>query len=289
MLTGRETELARLVGLVEELARGRGQALVVRGVAGIGKTALLEAARSAAREIGIQVLSVAGVETETDLAFSGLHDLLSPVIGERRVLPAPQSAALASALALEEVVPGDRLAVCVATLGLLEHAAARTPLLVIVDDLPWLDSASRECVTFAARRVSGSLAFLLAERDEDQTDLRTGVPELRGLPAATRSGSSAADSRGARPGRLGGVRRGRGGRRQPAGPSGAGRYPRSRPAVGCRPSCRFRLAPGLRLTALYQRRLCGLARDTRQALLIAAAYQGDDLRVIALGLLRAGQ
>ncbi|MDN5761295.1 MAG: hypothetical protein L0H41_03110 [Microlunatus sp.] len=95
------------------------------------------------------MLWVSGVESETELAFSALYDLLNPIIADRVVLPPAQSAALASALALTPVVPGDRLAVCVATLGLLQHTASDTPLLVLVDDLPWLDSASRECVVFA--------------------------------------------------------------------------------------------------------------------------------------------
>ena len=279
MLSGRETELARLVGLVEDVVRGRGQALVVRGAAGIGKSALLEAAGSAARERGVQVLSVAGVESETELAFSALHDLLSPVISERRALPAPQSAALASALALDEGVPGDRFAVCVATLRLLENTAATTPLLVIVDDLPWLDSASRECVMFAARRATGLFAMVLAERDEDQPNLRTRmaellVPRLRHAAAVqlltqaapdmvTSVAAVVAEAADGNPLAL----RGLAAALDPAQRSGLAELP-------------VPLAPGLQQNTLYQKRLAGLPRNTQQALLVAAAYQGDDLRVI---------
>ena len=260
MLTGRETELARMVELVEDVARGRGQALVVHGAAGIGKSALLEAAGLVARQRGVQVLSVAGVESEAELAFSGLHDLLSPVISERRVLPAPQSAALASALALEEVVPGDRFGVCVATLRLLEHTAAATPLLVIVDDLPWLDSASRECIMFAARRVSGPFAMVLAERDEDHPSLCTHVPELvvprlRHAAAVqllthaapdmvTSVAAVVAEAADGNPLALQGLAAAL----DPAQRSGLAELP-------------VPLAPGLQLNTLYQKRLAGLPRE----------------------------
>jgi len=279
MLIGRDDELARLTRLVADVAQGRGHALVVRGAAGIGKSALLEATRSAAGKRGVRVLSVAGVESETELAFSGLHDLLDPVICDRQVLPAPQAAALASALALDSVVPGDRFAVCVATLRLLEHTAASAPLLVIVDDLAWLDSASRECVLFAARRATGPFAMVLAARDEDHPDARTVVPELlvprlrhaaavqllaRAAPdMVTAVAAAVVDAADGNPLALQGLAAAL----DPAQRSGSADLP-------------VPLAPGLSLDALYLKRLAGLPRDTRQALLIAAAYQGDDLRVI---------
>lgn len=279
MLIGRQAEMSRLDELLADLARGHGQALVLRGAAGIGKSALLEAARSAAGERGVQVLSVAGVEGDAELAFSGLHDLLSPVISRRHVLPPPQSAALASALALETVVPGDRLAVCVATLRLLEHAAEAAPLLVIVDDLPWVDSASRECVTFAARRVTGRLAFLLAERDEDHPEVRPRVPELvvprlpsgaavqllmRAAPDLVAPVAAAVAAAGdGNPLVLQELAAAL----DPAQRSGRAELP-------------VPLSPGPRLNTIYERRLAALPRDTRQVLLIAAAHQDDDLRII---------
>ena len=99
MLIGREAELALLCGLVDGVAAGSGHALLVHGEAGIGKSALLEASRLAARERGVRVLWVSGIESESELAFSALSDLLGPVIGGRDSLAAPQSAALASARA----------------------------------------------------------------------------------------------------------------------------------------------------------------------------------------------
>src|SRR5690606_33866799 len=113
--------------------------------------ALLEELRARADARGIRTLLVRGVESETELAFSALHDVLAPLVAHLDTLPAPQAAALASALALAPPQPGDRFAVCVATLGLLQCAATDRPLLVIVDDLPWVDAASRECLLFAAR------------------------------------------------------------------------------------------------------------------------------------------
>ncbi len=283
MLVDRERELAQLSALVEDVVNGRGRALFMRGEAGIGKSALLEASRSAARERGVRVLWVAGVESETELAFSALYDLLSPVISRRSVLPAPQSAALASALALAPVVPGDRLAVCVATLRLLEHAAADEPLLVIVDDLPWLDSASRECVMFTARRVQGQLAVLLAVRDDDHGGdmaalighlgvmvvprlehaaglqlLKHAAPDM--VTAVAEEIAEAADGNPL-------ALRGLADALDPAQRSGRAELP-------------IPLAPDRQLSDLYQARIAALPRDTRLALLVAAAYQVDDLRII---------
>ena len=123
-----------------------------------------------------------GAETEAELAFSALADLLEPVLGGLAALPAPQAAALRGALALGPPAtgapaPGDRLAVCVAALGVLRAAARQRPVLAVVDDLQWVDVASRECVEYAARRAGGSLAVVLAARDP--WPARAGLPELR--------------------------------------------------------------------------------------------------------------
>src|ERR671916_658509 len=132
MIVSRAAELGRLDELAERLRSGDGQALVLRGEAGIGKTTLLEALAERAGDV--TVLRARGVETEAELAFAALSDLLAPVVEHLDALPPPQSAALAGALALGPPAPGDRLAVCVAALGLLRSAARSRPVLVVMDD-----------------------------------------------------------------------------------------------------------------------------------------------------------
>ena len=166
MLVGRDEELVRLGEVLAELRDGRGRSVQLRGEPGIGKTALLgELMRG--RGGDVTVLHVSGLETEADLAFAALSDLLAPVLGGLAELPPPQAAALAAALALGPPSPADRLAVCVATVGLLRIAARGRPVLVVVDDAQWLDAASGECIRFAARRAAGRAAFVLAARDPE--------------------------------------------------------------------------------------------------------------------------
>ncbi len=181
MLVGRSQELAALDELVADLLANGGRALLLHGDAGIGKTTLLEALVERCGD-QVVVLRARGVETEAELAFSALADLLTPLAGGLSELPAPQSAALAAALALGPPAPGDRMAVCVATLGLLRAAAAARPLMVVVDDVQWLDDASLECVLYAARRAGGRLALALAARDPWEPLERSGLPGLRLAP-----------------------------------------------------------------------------------------------------------
>jgi hypothetical protein len=101
-------------------------------------------------------------------------------VGDLEALPAPQAAALAAALSLGPPQPGDRLAVCVAALGLLRAAGRTRPVVAVVDDLQWLDAPSRECVLYAARRAAGPVVFALAVRDQgDGGGDHEDLPELR--------------------------------------------------------------------------------------------------------------
>jgi DNA-binding CsgD family transcriptional regulator len=174
---GRDHERARFDELLRELRDGRGSALLLRGEPGIGKTALLD---ELVRRCGVEVtvLRASGVQTEADLAFAALSDLLAPVLDGLAELPPPQADAMRAALALGPPSPGDRLAVCVATVGLLGIAARAGPVLAAVDDFQWLDAASRECIRFAARRASGRLAVVLAARDTEHVDGH-GLPTVR--------------------------------------------------------------------------------------------------------------
>ncbi len=152
--------------------------LVVRGEAGVGKTALLHhCARHAA---GFRVARVAGVEPERELAFSGVHQLCAPLLGGLDALPAPQERALRVALGLSLGHPPDRFLVALAVLGLLAATAEERPLLCLVDDAQWLDDASGQVLGFVARRLlAESVALVLAVRDPiDGHDLH-GLPELR--------------------------------------------------------------------------------------------------------------
>src|SRR6516162_2710530 len=140
MIVSRMAELARLDDLLAALARGEGGALVVHGEAGIGKTTLLEALVERSGD-AVTVVRACGAETEAELAFSALADLLGPVLGQLDALPVQQAAALTGALALGPSAPGDRLAVCVAALGVLRAAARHRPVLVVVDDVQWVDAS----------------------------------------------------------------------------------------------------------------------------------------------------
>ena len=181
VVVGRDAELAQIDALLEAARGGEGGALVLRGEAGIGKTALLEAARD--RAGGIRVLSARGVEAESELPFAGLSDLLGPLVDRMVELPGPQAEALAGALGLAPPAPGDRFAVCAATLGVLRASAEREPLLTVVDDAHWLDAASLECLLFAARRRPGRVAVLLAARGGDPDPLAGhGLAELELVP-----------------------------------------------------------------------------------------------------------
>src|SRR5262245_48638751 len=181
MIVSRSSELARLDDVLAALRRGQGSALVVRGEAGIGKTTLLDALVERAGTDTL-VLRACGAESEVELAFSALTDLLQPVLSGLDELPPLQAAALSGALALGPPLPGDRLAVCVATLGLLRAAAASRPVLVVLDDVQWVDASSRECVEYAARRAGGALAVVLAARDPLYATATVGLPELALAP-----------------------------------------------------------------------------------------------------------
>ena len=162
--------------------------LVLRGEAGVGKTALLEQMSAAAD--GCRIVWAAGVETEMELAFAGLHVLCAPMVGRLPRLPGPQRDALNTAFGLSAGPPPDRFFVGVAVLSLLADASEEQPLMCIVDDAQWLDQVSAEALTFVGRR-------LLAERVGLVFALRGSGPEheLEGLPELVVEGLAAADAR----------------------------------------------------------------------------------------------
>lgn len=171
MLIGRELESAELAAALSSARDGSGSALVLVGHPGIGKTTLLRELVAAAGDV--QLLETSGVESEAELPYSALVDVLTPLLHHLDALPEAQAVALSAALALGPPGAADRFAVGVATLGLLTEAAGQGPALIVVDDLQWVDSASRDALSFAARRLSPIPVVLVAAQ-------REGAPSLPG-------------------------------------------------------------------------------------------------------------
>src|SRR6266540_3870326 len=160
-LIGRDGELSRLRGLLDR-SQGGTQVLVLLGDPGMGKTVLLADAARRARSKGIGVLSVAGRESEQDLAFAGMHQLLRPVLDRVAGLPDRQAKALLGAFALSaDPVPPDALVTGIAVLTLLSGLSEDGPLLVVADDAQWLDRGSLGTLAFAARRLDTEPLVLL--------------------------------------------------------------------------------------------------------------------------------
>lgn len=164
MLYGRGRECARIADLVTAARAGRGGALVLRGEAGIGKSALLDDAADHASNM--LVLYSSGFETESELPFAGLHRLLRPIKGLTDRLPDPQRDALGAAFGDGAQAPTEKWLTSLAVLNLLAEAATSTPVLCLVDDAQWLDTASADALTFVARRIQAEgIAMLFAARD----------------------------------------------------------------------------------------------------------------------------
>lgn len=161
MLLGRQRETAHIEELLDGAKEGKSAALLLHGEAGIGKSALLRAALDAAIDRDFGVLRTRGFESESDIPFAGLLELLTPLLHLREQIPAVQAAALGSALALEPPTPFDRFAVPAGMLSLLAVAAEEKPYLVVADDVHWLDDASREALIFVARRLGAEGVVLL--------------------------------------------------------------------------------------------------------------------------------
>ncbi len=178
-LHGREHERASLEGLLDQVRGGSSGILVLRGEAGIGKTALLQHLVEAAR--GFTVTRCTGVESEMELAFAGLHDLCSPLLGGLDSLPEPQRSAMSSALGLTAGFSPDKFLVATGALGLLAAASESAPLLCIVEDAHWLDQASAQVLGFVGRRLLAEpVALVFAARPSIATpDHLVGLPELR--------------------------------------------------------------------------------------------------------------
>ncbi|WP_460494290.1 ATP-binding protein [Dactylosporangium cerinum] len=175
MLWGREADRAAAGSVLDRARAGHSAVLVVRGDPGIGKSALLDDAAAAAA--GMTVLRCSGVETEAEVPFASLHQLLAPALARATNLPDVQHAALRGALGLGPAAGGDQLLVGVAALSLLAELAEERPVLCLIDDAHWLDRSSAQALRFVARRLQAeSVAMLLGARDEFALE---GLPEHR--------------------------------------------------------------------------------------------------------------
>jgi AAA ATPase domain len=187
VLAGRDPERAAIAALLDAARTGSGGALVVRGVAGVGKSTLL--ADALATALDLRVLRTSGVESESPLAFAALQRLLWPLRARIDALPAPQAAALRAAMG-EAEGEGDRFLAFLGTLSLLADAAEQAPLLVVVDDAHWLDDASAAALLFTARRLQAErVALLFAARDGDTRHL-----DAEDLPTVVLGGMTGADA-----------------------------------------------------------------------------------------------
>ncbi|MEU8383492.1 AAA family ATPase [Streptosporangium sp. NPDC048865] len=184
-LRGRRREQEALDRLLRDVRAGQSRVLVLRGEPGVGKTALLDYLTEAAS--AGRVARAAGVEPESEIAYSALQQLCAPLLGHLDRLPEPQRDALATGFGLSAGSPPDPLLVGLAVLGLLAEAASERPLVCAVDDVQWMDRMSEVVLTFVARRLdSESVALVFAARSPGDERILEGLPELRveGLPDA---------------------------------------------------------------------------------------------------------
>jgi DNA-binding CsgD family transcriptional regulator len=186
-LRGRVSECATLRGLIATVKSGSSQVLVLRGEAGVGKTALLEFTAEMAS--GVRCLHVAGVQSDMELAFAGVQQLCAPLLNHHDELPEPQREALNVAFGRGVGAAPDRFLVGLAVLSLMAAAADDRPLLCLIDDTQWLDQVSAQTLAFVARRLLAEpVGIVFAARD-------AGAQALAGLPELMIGGLSDADAR----------------------------------------------------------------------------------------------
>jgi len=281
-IIGREAGLARLRGLVDPVPRAS-QVLLVTGEAGMGKSVLLADAAERALAAGMRVLAVTGRESESRLAFAGLHQLLRPVLPAVAGLPGRQAQALLGALGLSaDPGPSDPLLTGVAVLTLLSDLAERSPVLVVADDAHWLDRSSLDALAFAGSRLDAERVVLLvgARGQAPPPGFDRGFPELHLEPLSAADAGLLLDS-------------------QPRPPRGQARAQVLAQAAG-NPMALIELAtviaddPGAsrrwaaeplpltdRLSAVLTSRFAALPEPAQAALLLAAVADGPDLGAAA--------
>jgi DNA-binding CsgD family transcriptional regulator len=282
VLYGRDAEQAVIDRLIADARDGRSSALVIRGEAGIGKTALLDYATSRANSLGLHVIRSCCVESELGLSFAGAQLLLAPVLDRLAALPPPQQDALRGALGLRPAPCNDHFLIGLAVLSLLADLAGDGPVLCLVDDAHWLDQTSADALLFAARRLQAEgVALVFATHDQE-----TALFPAAGLPAL-RLGGLDADAATQLLLNHGGRELSREDRSRileeaNGNPLGLIELPavyRSHMSVGARS---IGVGPALtdRLRQAFRGQARWLPGATQDVLLIAAAEEGGDLRVV---------
>src|SRR6478735_6055632 len=173
-MVGRKEERARLKALLDAAREGRSGALLLHGPPGIGKTALLRYVIDEAHDF--RLIKARGMESESDIPFAGLAELVTPLLAHLDEIPLVQATALRGALALGPATPADRFTVPAALLSLLARAADSQPVLAVVDDTQWLDEPSLEAFLFAGRRLGQEGVAMIGAIRDDATRLE--VPWL---------------------------------------------------------------------------------------------------------------
>ncbi|WP_217423999.1 helix-turn-helix transcriptional regulator [Agromyces sp. Marseille-P2726] len=286
-LTDRRDERARLDQLIAHAHDGTSGALVVRGTPGIGKTALLDyLLRNAA---GCRILRTDSVESEMELAFSGLHQLCAPLLDHLDSLPEPQRDALATAFGLRAGNPTDKFLVGLAVLTLLSHVAEEQPLVCLIDDAQWLDRVSAQVLGFVARRLAAeSVVLVFAARDGEDLAELAGLPELTVSPLRDRDARALAAA--VIPGRLDESVRDRIIAEAGGNPLALLELPKSWSASDIAGGYGLpdSVSVPARVEESFRRRLDALPNPSRQLLLIAAAEPVGDTDLIRAAAERMG-
>ncbi|MET7403046.1 AAA family ATPase [Dactylosporangium sp. NPDC005572] len=278
-LFGRRAELEQLAGFVDG-ARDRGAARLIWGEPGVGKSALMAAAAQLAREAGVRVLRASGSEFEADVSYSCLNQLLLPVHEHLDRLPPGPREALAVALGFGAGPPPDALLVCNAALLLVRTVAADAPVVLLVDDVQWIDRASAVVLSFIARRLDGCRAGLLASARTGTGSLLDprGLAEIVVAPLDDEAAGQLVDATVPRltpriRRRLLDLAQGN--------PLALMELPSTLVGAVHRPAAQPEVVPlSDRLQAMFAARIAGLPGPTRQLLLLATFEGTGDLRVL---------